>query len=570
MSKGKLARIIAVCTVAIIVAVLLFHFAPWKQRYTLSVDINPPQAGSVSPAGGEYESDVMVTLTANPANGYRFVYWTGNVSTIDDVNAATTTITMNDNYSITANFEEEAAPPEVVDTAVIIQEGNDLSKTQLQTKRSPELEDNHISVGLGTYYKAGVPIPSPFHFDSYGDDPELVYSLGFKWMRISFDDFCGDPLDWQNVEIESGNYSIKPEVIVSDNHKLSGLTYPATHPSIDEVISDYAGTGINIILNLGVGTGENRPDSTRFEAEKDVENYCNWVRFMVRHFKDRIRYYEIWNEPDSDFAGGNITWENYVKLVKRAAYVIREESPEAKIVVGGTSNLMNPYSHDYLFSILGSDIMPVVDAICWHPMYGTSPGDDCSREYYYDYPSIVREIKNVASAHGFGGEYIAEELHWKTYSSPFEPEEPFSEPLAGKYYARAIVMHRGLNVTVSIVLRASCLFDIIPNLCTVMAGAAPINLPREIQSEVADIMSYSFSLSNGDKLLVLWTDGVAVVDDPGIEATVTLASFSAQKVVGIDVLNGFEQELITGNQNGTLVIEKLLVKDYPIILRLSR
>jgi len=45
---------------------------------------------------------VTVASTTNPA--CRFVKWTGNVGTISDVNAATTTITMDDDYTITANF----------------------------------------------------------------------------------------------------------------------------------------------------------------------------------------------------------------------------------------------------------------------------------------------------------------------------------------------------------------------------------------------------------------------------------------------------------------------------------
>jgi alpha-tubulin suppressor-like RCC1 family protein len=51
----------------------------------------------------------VLNLVAKPENGYRFVNWTGDVDTIANVNAAQTTITMNDNYSITANFEEK--PP---------------------------------------------------------------------------------------------------------------------------------------------------------------------------------------------------------------------------------------------------------------------------------------------------------------------------------------------------------------------------------------------------------------------------------------------------------------------------
>ena len=47
----------------------------------------------------------MVHLVATPDDyDYYFVNWTGNVGTIANANAASTTITMNGDYSITANF----------------------------------------------------------------------------------------------------------------------------------------------------------------------------------------------------------------------------------------------------------------------------------------------------------------------------------------------------------------------------------------------------------------------------------------------------------------------------------
>jgi len=65
--------------------------------------------GSTSPAAGThtYEEGDEVNLTATPASGYVFANWTGDVDTVADVNDATTTITMDDDYSITANFELE-------------------------------------------------------------------------------------------------------------------------------------------------------------------------------------------------------------------------------------------------------------------------------------------------------------------------------------------------------------------------------------------------------------------------------------------------------------------------------
>jgi len=58
----------------------------------------------------------ILNLIASPEDGYRFVRWTGDVGTIANTNAARTTVTMNDSYSITANFEER--PP--VNWALIV------------------------------------------------------------------------------------------------------------------------------------------------------------------------------------------------------------------------------------------------------------------------------------------------------------------------------------------------------------------------------------------------------------------------------------------------------------------
>ena len=51
-----------------------------------------------------YDHGTVVDLLAVPAGGFEFVNWTGDVATIGDANAAGTTITMNGDYSITANF----------------------------------------------------------------------------------------------------------------------------------------------------------------------------------------------------------------------------------------------------------------------------------------------------------------------------------------------------------------------------------------------------------------------------------------------------------------------------------
>ncbi len=73
--------------------------------YDLTVDST--DGGAVtSPGEGTfpYDCGMEVDLVAAADSGYHFVEWTGDISTIDDVDAAETTITVSGNYSITANF----------------------------------------------------------------------------------------------------------------------------------------------------------------------------------------------------------------------------------------------------------------------------------------------------------------------------------------------------------------------------------------------------------------------------------------------------------------------------------
>jgi len=105
-------RIVAISLV--VVMVLSFGLiscvgesVPKTTEYNLT--ISSTEGGEiVAPGQGTfiYDEGTTVILVAFPHTGYRFVNWTGDVSTIDDVNAASTTvIILNGDYCITANFE---------------------------------------------------------------------------------------------------------------------------------------------------------------------------------------------------------------------------------------------------------------------------------------------------------------------------------------------------------------------------------------------------------------------------------------------------------------------------------
>jgi len=93
---------------------------PGAPQYELT--ISTTEGGSVTAPGegtSAYDAGTVVDLVAEAAEGYRFVNWTGDVGTVIDVKSASTTLTMNGHYSITAEFEmiddtspEPPTPPE--------------------------------------------------------------------------------------------------------------------------------------------------------------------------------------------------------------------------------------------------------------------------------------------------------------------------------------------------------------------------------------------------------------------------------------------------------------------------
>ena len=74
-----------------------------------------PSEGSLPYGAGVWFSfypGAIVDLTAIPDAGYRFVNWTGTVGTITDVNVASTTITINGDYAVCANFAQIVEIPQ--------------------------------------------------------------------------------------------------------------------------------------------------------------------------------------------------------------------------------------------------------------------------------------------------------------------------------------------------------------------------------------------------------------------------------------------------------------------------
>jgi hypothetical protein len=433
-------------------------------------------------------------------------------------------------------------PTEGAGRSLTLQSGEHLGMSRLETRLSGELADNRIGGNAETQHVGAG-----------------VWNTGLKWMRVIVDAYG----QWQHADWDKDEYAIDPDE--------------------ESVIDNLVSHGVRIMLVLDVWHPESRV--VFYKTEKDIALYESWVRFMVHHFKGRVEYYEILNEPDLNFeAPSGMPVAAYVNLVKQTVPVIRGEDPQAKIVVGAVPDTRFDGVRDWMWGLLNSEVMPLVDGFSWHGMYGAAPSDDPRgvrqagspqlANYWEHYPDLVKEIMSVAASNGFKGEYLVEEMLWRTPSSPHESEPyGFTDVSGAKYYARAIVIHLGLNVAPGLAVvpedERPLSHSVIRSLSTIMAGAQPTDLPVVIESEASNTRYYGFTLADGVKLLAVWTDSAAVDYDPGASATLTFPGLYARRAVGIDPLQGFEQELIIERLNADLVIPDMRIKDYPVIVRLE-
>jgi uncharacterized repeat protein (TIGR02543 family) len=79
------------------------NFKVTTQMYTLTIDTSPSGAGSVSPAGGDFEQDAEIVIVETPAAGYEFSHWSGDASGTD----RSIILIMDKNRSVVANFDRE-------------------------------------------------------------------------------------------------------------------------------------------------------------------------------------------------------------------------------------------------------------------------------------------------------------------------------------------------------------------------------------------------------------------------------------------------------------------------------
>jgi len=428
----------------------------------------------------------------------------------------------------------------------------------------------------------------------------LHYYSGMKWARVGYHD---DPINWHWVEKEKGVLEIDPVT--------------------DAAVTELATNGVQVIMALNFGNRLYSGPETRtvpqlwawnYDMPKPpttpeaLEAWGRYVAFMARHFRGRVHTFEIWNEWNISCYWGDVpNLEHFLAVSRMAIPIVRENAPEAKIMMGSIAGFPHGISRwdgptfaqqekrtPYLQAM--RMLAGEVDEIGWHPFYNRDP------EQLFSYTQDVRAFQTWLRDVGFNGHCMATEWNYGALY-PFVATQdvanvwcgPFncSEMEKAKTVAQAFVRHAGLDVesffcelyfshfgTVDLsLMRATfqadpisplqpqAAFYVARNLATMMDGMEPRAFTCSVTPPPEHLELFTFATPEG-RAVALWRGGRAA-DRCAAERLDLQLPFAARRAYADDPVNGVRQELVTSARNGKTEIKGLRLTDAPLIVRLS-
>jgi hypothetical protein len=145
-----------------------------------SLTTSSTEGGSVTTPGEGifvYAANTTVDLVAEPDEHYQFLSWTGNVSTLGNINAASTNVTMNASYSIAATFETSHPEPIMVILTISSTTGGSVTTPGEGT----------FSYPLGTEVNLVVEAISGYQFYYWSGDVETIADVDDSTTTITMD-----------------------------------------------------------------------------------------------------------------------------------------------------------------------------------------------------------------------------------------------------------------------------------------------------------------------------------------------------------------------------------------------
>ena len=231
---------------------------------------------------------------------------------------------------------------------------------KLKTYESKEIDNSYVSIGFECMER-GVINPDKCY--------DLLGESGIKYARCQ--------TGWAKCEEEKGVYNFD---------------------WLDSIVENLTSRGVIPWFSVSYGNPiymKDAPNPTAvgcvpiYYGEETTQAWCNYVKEIAKRYKDVVKHYEIWNEPDL-----NHFWypktpngKDYGEFVKLTGSAIREMNKDAKI---GTV-VASPYNFEYIDDMLNCFDKNDINFFCYHA-YTTAPE--------FRFQTLIKTLRNKLDSRG--------------------------------------------------------------------------------------------------------------------------------------------------------------------------
>lgn len=144
---------------------------------------------------------------------------------------------------------------------------------------------------------------------------QMAAEAGLGWVKLQ--------IPWEQIEPERKGEFLTPQ------------TRDSTWDKYDRIVASCQQYGLDVVARLDRPPDWTREDNTYKQAPPDnFADYGDFVYAFVSRYKGRIRYVQVWNEPNIFPEWGNkpVDPEAYVELLKIAYLRAKEADPNVRIL----------------------------------------------------------------------------------------------------------------------------------------------------------------------------------------------------------------------------------------------
>ncbi len=150
-------------------------------------------------------------------------------------------------------------------------------------------------------------------------DPEKAYDkvarIGVKWARIQS--------GWQRTEREKGVYDFEWIDKIIDNLNKRGVEPWVCLCYGNEIYTELAAENFGAV------------GCAPMKSKEEQNAWVNYVKAFVKRYKGKVRYYEVWNEPDCIWTWkSGVSGTEYGEFTIMTAKAVKEIDNEAKVISG--------------------------------------------------------------------------------------------------------------------------------------------------------------------------------------------------------------------------------------------